>query len=86
MDLGRNYLLPCFEIEPLDFRLIGFRRSFLNSENTFVIDFVFEGPQSAIPLLFEAEGIAETHFAKIEDGMDEIGDVIGDRDGNVVVH
>src|SRR5438093_7172979 len=85
VDLGRNYLLARFEIELLDFRLVGFR-AFLHSENTFLVDFVFEGLQSAIGLLFEAEWIAETHFAKIEDGTDVIGDVIGDRDGNVVVH
>src|SRR5947199_552624 len=85
VDLGRHRFLAYFEIEFLDFRFVGVR-ALLDFENTFVINLVFERLQRSVGLLFKSESIAETHFAQIEDGMDEIGDFVGNRDGNVIVH
>ena len=85
VDLGRHRFLAYFEIEFLDFRFVGVR-ALLDFENTFVINLVFERLQRSVGLLFKSERIAETHFAQIEDGVDEIGDFVGNRDGNVIVH
>src|SRR5258705_8591196 len=57
----------------------------MHLEYAFVVDLVFKGPETAVEFLFQAETIAKTELANVENQLDEFSHLMRHVGRNVVI-